>query len=537
VASLTDYLDVQTLQQLQDSFTAVAQVPLRICDAAGMPLTPTRSEIIQTLPPLPDEQIIGRWLHDGQASQRADTYDAPILLDGQVAGRIVMERDDLDHDGRGLWLLTLMAAMIGRLTDRESLLRERVEQLATLYRLTAEFTAANDLQTVLDTVARTVVDTIKAKGCMIRMLSEDHKELVITAVHHMSPAYLGKGPILVSQSQIDQEVLATGKTIYIADSQTDPRVLYQAEAREEGIVSALVVPMFYKGHPEGVIRVYMGELHQFDGFEIQLIQAIAAQGAAALVNARLYEETLHAAAIKRQLSLAADVQRHMIPDQPPNLTGFDFGAIYVPCFELGGDFYDFIDLPPDNLGVAICDVAGKGVRASLLMASIRASLRAHATNIYDMGRVLSRVNRDLCDDKLTSDFATLFYGVLDYRTRRFTYANAGHPPPLLLRDNAIRRLSTGGGVLGIEPDFRWRYDVTFLQRGDVLLAYTDGLHEAMNFHDEDFGIERAESALRTALNAGYNADGIVKHVLWEMRRFTGLQTCGDDLSMVAIRVQ
>jgi len=532
VANLTDYLDVQTLQQLQDSFTAMARVPLRICDAAGTPLTPERSETTGTLPPVPDGIA-----PDHPASHDLDVCEAPILLDGHVTGRIMMESDgQFDHDGRGPWLLSLMAAMIGRLTDRESLLRERVEQLATLYRLTAEFTAVNDLQAVLDSVAKTVVDVIKAKGCLIRLLSDDHQELNLKAVHNLSPGYLNKGPILVSKSQIDQTVLTSGESVYIPDEQNDPRVLYPVAARDEGIVSALVVPMFYKGHPEGVIRVYMGQLHEFDWFEIQLIQAIAAQGAAALVNARLYAEAVQSAAIKRQLALAGDVQRHMIPRQPPHLTGFDCGALYVPCFELGGDFYDFIDLPPDNMGVAICDVAGKGVRASLLMASIRASLRAHATNIYGMEHVLSRVNRDLCDDKLTSDFATLFYGVLDYRTRRFTYANAGHPPPLLLRGDTIQRLATGGGVLGIEPNFRWRFNVTTLQRGDVFLAYTDGLNEAMNFHDEEFGCDRVETALRTAVQAGYNADGIVKHVLWEMHHFTGLQTRADDLTMVAIRV-
>lgn len=528
VAILTDYLDAKTLQQLQDAFTAVAQMPVRICAPDGKPLTGDRSETTQSLPPLP-----GATAPDDPCGCRT----APVLLENEVVAHIVMESGgDLENDGRAHWLLQLMAAMISRLTDRESQLRERVDQLATLYRLTAEFAAAKDLQAILNTVAKTVVDVMKAKGCLIRLLNEDRKELVIKSVHNLSAVYLNKGPIVVSKSQIDTEVLTTGKSVYIADEQTDPRVLYPAEARDEGIVSALVVPMFYKGHPEGVIRVYMGQRHEFDWFEIQLIEAIAAQGAASLVNARLYEEAVRAAAIKRQLLLAADVQRQMIPTHPPQIAGLDLGAAYVPCFDLGGDFYDFIDLPPDNLGLAICDVAGKGVRASLLMASIRASLRAHATNVYDMSQVMGKVNRDLCDDQLVSDFATLFYGVLDYRTRRFTFANAGHPPPLLLRGKTIRRLGTGGGVLGVEPNFRWGFDAAILHSGDVLLAYTDGLTDAMNFSDELFGAERIEKALLAAVAAGYNADGIVKHVLWEMRRFTGLQTRGDDLTMVALKV-
>jgi sigma-B regulation protein RsbU (phosphoserine phosphatase) len=203
---------------------------------------------------------------------------------------------------------------------------------------------------------------------------------------------------------------------------------------------------------------------------------------------------------------------------------------------LGGDFYDFIDLPPGNMGLAICDVSGKGVRASLLMASIRASLRAHASNIYDMSEVLERVNADLCRDRLVSDFATLFYGVLDRKSRRFTYSNAGHPPPLLYRDKTFTRLGLGGPVLGIDAEARWVHDFVDLRKGDTLLAYTDGLIEGMNFEDEPFGVGRVEKAILNAVTLGYNADGIVKHVLWEMRRFTGLQTRGDDLTMIAIKV-
>ncbi|MCY2927862.1 MAG: PP2C family protein-serine/threonine phosphatase, partial [Planctomycetota bacterium] len=111
-----------------------------------------------------------------------------------------------------------------------------------------------------------------------------------------------------------------------------------------------------------------------------------------------------------------------------------------------------------NLGVAVCDVVGKGVRASLLMASIRASLRAHAASIYELSEVIRRVNADLCADTDANDFASLFYGVLDTRARRLTYANAGHTPPLLLRNGQVTYLGAGGGLIGIDPAARWRHE-------------------------------------------------------------------------------
>ena len=529
--TLTDYLDAGSLQKLQDAFTAVAQSPVRICDAQGKPLTAEPS----VLEPGKLPELARRVKQIEKFTETQPLQGVPVFIGETLAGQIVMEGGTTGDTERA-WLLNLMAAMVGRLYDRERQLRDRVDDLATLYRLTSEFSGQRDLQSVLDIVARTVVEVMKAKGSIIRLLTDDRRELVIKAVYNISPEYLSKGPVLLDNSVIDREAFETGKPVYIADERTDPRVLYPAQVAKEGIVSALVAPMNYKGRAEGTLRVYMAQRYEFDSFEVSLLEAIAAQAAAALVNARLHEEAVRAADMDHQLRLAADVQRQMIPFDPPNLPGFEFAAVYEPCFELGGDFYDFVDLPPDNLGLAICDVSGKGVRASLLMASIRASLRAHAANIYDMSEVLTRVNRDLCRDRLTSDFATLFYGVLNYKTRCLTYSNAGHPPPLLLRKGKIVPMGTGGGLIGIEESMTWPQERVTLQKGDVVLAYTDGLSEAMNFEDDAFGHERVERALLAGAGSYDNAQGILKHILWEMHRFTGLQTPGDDLTMVAIKV-
>jgi len=534
VSTLPDFIDVETLRRLQDSIAQMADVPICICHPNGQPLFEQgyrKGGRGRLLPPAGGESLAYGLL------------DVPVIFNKQVVGRIRLASVSARETAGKIveaqpWVsrfLTLMADGISMLCDRELQLRERVEELATLYRLTAEFTGQHDLQRVLDVVARTVVAVLKAKACSIRLLSEDHTELLVKAVHNLSPEYLDKGPILVTKSQIDRDVLASGRPVYIADERTDPRVLYKAQARREGIVSALCAPLVYRGHPEGVVHVYTAQPHEFDWFEVSLLQAVATQAAAAIVNARLYEEAVRSAAIQRQLNLAADVQRQMIPHGPPQVQGFDIAAVYVPCFELGGDFYDFIDLPESNLGIAVCDVVGKGIRASLLMASIRASLRAHAMNVYDMSEVLAKVNRDLCADALTSDFATLFYGVLDARSRRFTYANAGHTPPLLFRDGQTCHLATGGGVIGIDPQGHWGHDSMICHGGDVIVAYTDGLSEAMNFDDEPFGRQRIEKAAQAAIVDGKNANGIVQHLLWEMRRFAGLQTRFDDLTIIAIK--
>jgi sigma-B regulation protein RsbU (phosphoserine phosphatase) len=521
VPDLCDYIDPRQLQQIQDSFFAVAHLPILILDPVGAALTlPSPGVKLRLDAASPPHCLV------------------PVMVDDAPAGQVaVYASDGRTCDQAEVRLLAqAVAESLARQAHQHVESAARIQELATLYRLTAEFTGRRDLQGMLDLVAKTVVDVLKAKACSIRLLSEDRTELVIKSVANLSPHYLNKGPILVVDSQIDQEVLSTLQPMYVADERTDPRVLYPAEARREGIVSALCAPMVYRGRPEGVIHVYTDKPHEFDRFEVSLLGAIAAQAAGAIVNARLNQEALATAEMRRQVELAAQVQQRMIPAQPPQLAGVDIATAYVPCFALGGDFFDFLPLGPDNLGLAVCDVVGKGIRASLLMASVRASLRAHAANIYALSEVLGRVNRDLCQDSLTSDFATLFYGVIDLKARRLTYSNAGHVPPLLIRDQQARQLSAGGPVLGLDVQARWQFEPLELHGGDVILAYTDGLTEALNFEDKAFGRQRVIDAALGALREGQGAQGLVNALLWQLRRFTGLQSRLDDLTLIAIRL-
>jgi sigma-B regulation protein RsbU (phosphoserine phosphatase) len=223
----------------------------------------------------------------------------------------------------------------------------------------------------------------------------------------------------------------------------------------------------------------------------------------------------------------------MLPADVPVRPPFDIAARYVPSFELGGDFYDFIELE-GHVGVAVGDVVGKGVAASLFMASVRASLRAYADDVYDLDEVISRVNVALCRDTLDNEFATLYYGVLDPATNRLTYCNAGHEPPLLMRKGEFIPLDIGGMILGVDELQRYDKSLIDLQPGDLLVMYTDGLIDAFNDRGEKFGRERLRRAMRDA--AGKSARDALHHILWEMRRFVGLQRSNDDTTLVVVRV-
>jgi sigma-B regulation protein RsbU (phosphoserine phosphatase) len=314
---------------------------------------------------------------------------------------------------------------------------------------------------------------------------------------------------------------------------TDPRVQYPQEAVREGIASMLSVGMRYKGKAIGALRLYTAEEETFSQAKIDLLKAIASQAASAIENSRLLAESIEAEALEKQVRMAADVQQRMIPQTPPQLPGIDLSSVYVPSFDLGGDFFDYIQLPDGNLGLVIADVSGKGVPASLIMASVRAALRAQVDNVYYLYEVMSRINKMLYRDTKASEFVTLFYGVLDTRNRRFTFSNAGHPPAMLLRDGKISELTTDNMVLGVDPNETFRQQFIDLKPNDLLLLYTDGLPDAMNFKDETFGHKRIVEAFA---KGGATAETVAQGILWDMRRFVGMTRRTDDVTMIVARI-
>ena len=568
---LTDFLDLATLQEIQDGFAAVANVRAVITDAEGNLLTqrtPTKAFLRRQLAIAQAEA--SRGAEDGPQRQGRE-YVAPIIVSGQRLGTIRMAAgnsasaspdsiDDarlaalsaklgLNHKQvrsllatltRGkstrpsaIQFLFLIANAIARLCYQEYQLRQRLAELTAVGNVATMLSEARDLNQVLRRTVQLVCDVMGTKAASIRLIDREHDELVTKAVCNLSEQYLNKGPIRLSKASIDQVALSERGYEYVPEMKRDPRVQYPGEAEREGIVSLLSVGMRHHGEPIGVLRVYTAHEQAFSPLQVNLLKAIAAQSAAAIESARLTEEALEAERLERQVRMAAEVQQRMLPQRAPNFPGVELASAYVPTHELGGDFYDFITLPDDNLGLVIADVSGKGVPASLIMASVRAALRAQVDNLYYLYEVMHRLNLMLYRDTKAAEFVTLFYGVIDAGNRRLTYCNAGHPPPLLLRDGQVSELETDNMVLGINADEQYQQSILDLRVGDVLLLYTDGLCDAMNFGGETFGKERIRQALQASTGS---ADVIAQNVLWHMRRFAGLTKRTDDVTMVVARV-
>jgi sigma-B regulation protein RsbU (phosphoserine phosphatase) len=567
---LTDFLDLPTLQEIQDSFAAVANVKAVITDAEGGTLTqpaPT-TEFLRR-----QRAIAAAEESPAQLQKEGTEYVAPIMVNNQRLGTLRMsvardgampidearlaalaEKTGLEYrqvktlaqqlnreinrsrntKPAAIQFLFLLANAIARLCFQEFQLRQRINELTAVYTVTMMLSESRDLNRVLQRTVELVCELMGVKAASIRLLDQESDELVIRAVHNLSAEYLAKGKIRLSQAEIDRIALSPKGYEYVRNMATDPRILFPQEAVREGIVSMLSIGMRYKGRAVGVLRLYTQHEQPFSQSQIDVLKAVAAQSAAAIENARLLADTAEAEALEKQVMMARDVQQRMMPHSPPAIAGIEFASIYVPCFELGGDFYDFIPLPDNNLGLAVADVSGKGVPASLIMASVRSSLRAHVDLIYYLYEVLQRINTLLFRDTRTGEFVTLFYGVLNTTTRRFTYCNAGHPPGLLLRDGKLIELGSDNMVLGVDPAERYTQSVIDLQANDVLLLYTDGLPDAMNFQQQNYGRQRLIDAF---MRGGETAEEVVQNMLWDMRKFVGLTKRTDDVTMICVKVK
>ncbi|HEX5245149.1 MAG TPA: SpoIIE family protein phosphatase [Tepidisphaeraceae bacterium] len=560
---LTDFLDLPTLQEIQDSFAAVAGVKATITDSAGNLLTQAapapeflrrqqalidQEPLIQDqgqfiAPIMVNDQRVGtiRMSLNGADSSETPSIDeqklaqlsAKVGLSSAQIAEIANDLADARHARpAAIQFLFLMANAIARLCYQEFQLRQRIDELTAVYHVAMMLSNARDLQRVLDRTVRVVCEVMQTKAASLRLLVEASDELVIKAVYNLSAEYLNKGAIRMSTAEIDKIALSPQGFEYVRNMAHDPRVAFPQESQREGIVSMLSVGMRYKGKAIGVLRVYTEQEQAFSPLKIDLLKAVAAQAAAAIENARLLSETREAEDLEKQVRTAAEVQQRMIPHTPPKLPGVDLASVYVPCHELGGDFYDFIPLPANNLGLVMADVSGKGVPASLIMASVRAFLRAQVDNVYYLYEVIRRINLMLCRDTKMGEFVTLFYGVLDGTSRRLTYCNAGHPPALLLRKGQIIELSSDNMVLGVNPNEDYKQSFIDLQKEDLLLLYTDGVTDAVNFAGERFGRQRIADTLR---KGGASADAVAQSILWEVRKFAGLVKRPDDITMMVAK--
>ena len=272
--------------------------------------------------------------------------------------------------------------------------------------------------------------------------------------------------------------------------------------------------------------------------ETRALRNWAQQLALMIENARLTDRIVEQEKLNRDLALAVEVQRRLLPEKPPESAGAELAAVSLPARSIGGDYYDFLDAGEHRIGIALADIAGKGIAAALIMAVVQASLRIlSAEENISLPQLAAKMNRFLHRSTRSSSYATFFFAQIDERSRQLHYVNAGHNPPYLFRSigsSEIEELSTGGTVLGMFPQVSYQEATVDLKPGDVLVAFTDGVTEALNPQEEEFGEERLKNLVRQVIHLP--AQEMSARISRELRNWIQDAAQYDDLTFLIMKV-
>ncbi|MBZ0199002.1 MAG: SpoIIE family protein phosphatase [Ignavibacteriaceae bacterium] len=299
----------------------------------------------------------------------------------------------------------------------------------------------------------------------------------------------------------------------------------------------LIVPMQIQGKSRGLIllgkRINGAE---YSSDDIEFIYSVGGLAIISLENRRLFKEALEKQKMEEELEIARDIQRNLLPKNLPAFSNFDIAAVNVSSKQVGGDYYDVIQLNENNCCVAIADVSGKGVPASLLMANIQAFLKVICKHGMNIDEATALINDLITDNTSDGKFITFFWGIINNDEKTFEYTNAGHNPPLLVRDGKISKFEKGGIILGVMKTMMpYLKETVKLKKDDVLILFTDGVSEAMNRNGDEFSDERLEhQAIKLAEKS---ADEILTAIQTEVQNFTSGAAQSDDITIMVVKVK
>lgn len=406
--------------------------------------------------------------------------------------------------------------------------------LALISKVGITLLASATLNETLEQIVTLVFEAVPADRCLIMMRDEGSEDLRV-AVARLRDRVGEVGEIRVSRNVLD-EVVIRGKSVLTSDAQHDPRFATGTVVLQ-GVRSVLAVPL---GVAEKVFGIIYADSPiaegRFTEDHLKVLTTLASVAAIRVENARLVEARLERERLERELALASEIQQRFQPTAPPHITGYELQGISFPCYEIGGDYYDFIEREDGRLVIALGDVSGKGTAAALLMSSLHAAIHAQSASHDSLVATISAVNRYLADNIPANRFVTLFYAELDPESGSLSFLNAGHNPPLIVHaQGTVEQLASGGLPLGIKPDADYREGRTQLQPGDVLVIYSDGVTEAVSPSGEEFGPTRLYEVVQRNVEA--SAAGIRDRIESSLTKFAQGTSAADDITLVIVKRQ
>ena len=406
--------------------------------------------------------------------------------------------------------------------------------LALISKVGITLLSSSTLEQTLEQIVSLVFEAVPADRCLLMMRDEHNQEMRV-AVARLRDRVGAVGEIRVSRNVMD-EVVIRGKSVLTSDAQHDPRFA-SGTVVLQGVRSVLAVPLGVSEKVFGIIYADSPIAEgRFTEDHLKVLTTLASVAAIRVENARLVEARFQQERLERELQLAMEIQQRFQPTAPPVVPGYEFQGISFPCYEIGGDYYDFIQREDGRLVIALGDVSGKGTAAALLMSSLHASIHAQTGSHDTLVETISAVNRYLADNIPSNRFVTLFYAELDPESGALSFLNAGHNPPLIVHSaGTVEQLASGGLPLGIKADADYREGRTTLQLGDVLVIYSDGVTEAASPSGEEFGPTRLYEVVSRNVDA--SAAGIRDRIESALTKFSQGTQAADDITLVIVKRQ
>jgi sigma-B regulation protein RsbU (phosphoserine phosphatase) len=486
----------------------------------------------------------------------------PLLTRGEVLGAMLVDypgsRPEFEEERlaivRGIAHQTAAAVENARLLEAR---QEEAYVSAALLQVAQAVVSFNDLEDILSAIVRIIPMLVGVEWCIIFLWETEHAVFRLAQAYGIpggiAAALLGQRyapgdfPLLDAIRESDDlltldafsdwdDLIPSGFAddfVAYLRSATERHTAYQAAGEAH---SLLALPLSVKGDVLGVMLLEesapSGRLRER---RLEIITGIARQTALAVQNDLLQQEMAERERLERELQLAHEIQQTFMPGRLPELPGWELAVMWRAARQVAGDFYDFFELPGGRLGLVIADVADKGMPAALFMTLTRTLVRAAALEEESPAAALARVNDLLVPDAEQGMFVTGVYAVLSLETGQLIYANAGHPPPLLLRSRTwkLERLGTGGMALGVLQGISLEERVVSMEPGVTLVFYTDGVTEAFSPEDDMYGAGRLRAAIRAA--DGNSAQAVLDAVSDSVTAFVGDNPPSDDITLMVLR--
>lgn len=390
--------------------------------------------------------------------------------------------------------------------------------LSVVSKVGATLLSPDPLEEVLHEILGLIFDPITAERAFVVLLDADSGRPVMQAARDRMGQRL-ELPETVLNPEVQRAVVEEGRSVVETGAER----------------SIMAVPLGNLEGIRGLIQVdARASAASFGRTDVELLKVFASVAAIKVEHSLLVEHRLENERLQQQLENAREIQARLFPHQPPRLEGYDVRGISLPCFAVGGDYFDFERWSETTLGVILGDVSGKGLDAALLISSVHAAARAQASPTMSLVQLVERVNRYLCQFTPVNKFATLFCAVLDSSVHRLHYVNAGHNPPIVVRaDGSSEQLPPTGVPIGLMPDSDYASASIELTPGAVVVMFSDGLTEALNRQGEEFGEQRLTEVVRA--HRSRSTARIRGQVDKALMRFVDQQPLADDMTIVLIK--